>query len=82
MPATGKPFVRVTVSLLRDGKLATKPFDYELSDAPETPLPHLTFAKYVKLNALTPGKYIAVIETEDMVRQERAKQEAAFEITN
>lgn len=82
MPATGKPFVRVTVSFLRDGKLATKPFDYELSDSPETPVPHLTFAKYVKLSALTPGKYTAVIETEDMARQERSKQEAAFEITN
>jgi VWFA-related protein len=80
MTETGKPLVRVTVSIMRDGKLALKPIDYELSEAPEGPVPHLTFAKFIKLTGLAAGKYTVVIESRDLTRQERIKQETAFEI--
>ena len=80
-PDTGKPLVRVTVTLTRDGKLVTMPLDYELTETLAEPLPHLTFAKYVKLAGLPAGKYTAVIETRDMVHQRVLKQEALFVVT-
>jgi len=80
-PGTGKPLVRITVTLTRDGKLATRPLDYELTDTVPEPLPHLTFAKYVKLAGLPNGKYTIGIETKEMVHQKVVKQEAFFEIT-
>ena len=80
IPDTKKPRVRVTVELQRDGKLAAKPFEFELTDITSEPVPHVAFAKFIKLTGLTPGKYKAVIETRDMVKLKLAKAEAAFEI--
>jgi VWFA-related protein len=79
-PDTGKPLVRVTVRLLKDGQPATKPFDYVLSDVENSPVPHLTFAEYIKLAGLTPGKYTAAIEIKDMVTRKLVKQDAPFTI--
>ncbi len=78
---TGKPLVRVTVTLMKDGKPATRPLDYQPTEPASAPLLHLTFAKYVKLTGLPPGKYSAVIESRDMAQQKVVKQEAWFEIT-
>lgn len=80
MPNTGKALVRVTVGLMRDGKLATKPFEFELTEFVKAPVPHLPFTKYVKLTGFTPGKYKAVIESRDMVQLKVVRQEAWFEI--
>ncbi len=77
---TGKPLVRVSVRLLKDGQPATKFFDFVLTDIESEPLPHLTFAQYVKLANLAPGRYQAMIETKDMVTRKSTKQEASFEI--
>jgi VWFA-related protein len=78
--ANGKPLVRVSVSIMRDNKLATKRFDFDLSEVENDPVPHLAFAKFIKLTGLTPGKYTAVIESRDMVRLKLSKTEAPFEI--
>jgi len=80
--ATGKPFVMVTVTLMKDGKIAKKPVDYTLSDITSEPVPHLTCAKYVALAGLTPGDYIAVIETRDMVTRKLVKQQVPFIIAD
>lgn len=77
---TGKSLVRVTVSLMRDGKLATKPFEFELTEFVNDPVPHQIFSKYIKLTGLAPSKYKAVIESRDMVRLKILKQETWFEI--
>ena len=77
---TGTPLVRVTVTLMKDGKPATRPLDYQLTEAPTEPLPHLTFAKYVKLAGLPAGNYSAIIESRDIVQQKVLKQEAWFVI--
>ncbi len=77
---TRKPLVRVTVTLVKDGKQAMKPVDYQLTEAATEPVPHLTFAKYIKLSGLPAGKYTAVIESRDMVQQKVVKQEAGFVI--
>ena len=37
---TGKPLVRITVRLMKDGQPATKFFDYVLSDVQAQPVPH------------------------------------------
>src|SRR5690349_22245978 len=79
-PDTGKPLVRVTVRLFKDGQPATKPFDYVLSSVENQPVPHLTFAEYIKLAGLAPGKYTAAIEIKDMVTRKLVKQDAAFTI--
>jgi hypothetical protein len=81
VPETGKPLVRVTVTLMKDGKPATKPLDYELTEIVSEPVPQLVFAKYVKLAGLATGKYSAVIEAKDMVQQKAVRQEAWFLIT-
>jgi VWFA-related protein len=78
---TGKPLVRVTVTLMKDGKPATRPLDYQLTETLTEPVPHLTFAKYFKLTGLPAGKYSAVIESRDIVQQKVVRQEAWFEIT-
>ena len=78
---TGKSLVKVTVSLMKDGKLATAPFQYELSETIEESLPQQAFAKYIKLKGLAPGNYTAVIETTDLVRQKTLTQNSSFEIT-
>jgi VWFA-related protein len=77
---TGKPLVRVTVRLMKDGQPATKFFDYVLTEIQNQPVPHLQFAEYLKLANLAPGKYQAMIETKDMVTRKFTKQEASFEI--
>lgn len=79
-PDTGKPLVRVTVRLMKDGQPATKFFDYVLTDVQERPLSHLTFAEYLKLTNLAPGRYQATIEVKDMVTRKSSKQEAPFDI--
>lgn len=78
--ATGKPSVKVTVTLLKDGRPALKPIDYELTEALSEPLPHLTFAKFITLTGLPAGKYTAVIEAADSVAHKLAKQQASFVI--
>ena len=79
-PDTGKPLVRVTVRLLKDGQPATKFFDYMLTDIQEQPVSHLTFAQYLPLANLAPGHYQATIEVKDMVTRKSSKQEAPFDI--
>ena len=79
-PDTNKPRVRVTVNLERDGKLATKPFEFELTEITSEPLPHVAFAKFVKLTGLSPGKYKAVIQSRDMIKQKVLTQDVWFEI--
>jgi VWFA-related protein len=78
---TGAPLVRVTLTLMKDGRPATKPLDYTLTESRAEPVPHITFAKYVKLTGLPAGKYSAVIESRDMVLNKAIKQEAWFSIT-
>ena len=53
---TGKPLVRVILTLMKDGTPAIKPLDYLLTEVETDPVPHLTFAKYVKLAGLAHGK--------------------------
>ncbi|MFN2578767.1 MAG: VWA domain-containing protein [Pyrinomonadaceae bacterium] len=77
---TGTPLVRVTVTLMKDGKPVTRPFDYQLTETAADPIPHLTLAKYLKLTGLAAGKYSAIIESRDLVRQKVEKQEASFVI--
>lgn len=79
-PDTGKPLVRVTVRLMKDGQPASKFFDFVLTEVLPQPVPHLTFAEFLRLATLAPGRYQAVIETKDMVTRKSTKQEAAFEI--
>jgi VWFA-related protein len=78
---TGKPLVLVTVTLSKDGKPATKPLDYELTEVQTEPVPHLTFAKYVNLKGLKAGKYNVTIVARDMVQQKTVKQETLLTIT-
>lgn len=78
---TGKPLVRVTVTLMKDGKPATKPLNYELTEIVAEPVPHLSFAKYVKLAGLATGRYSVVIEARDVAQKKALKQEAGFLIT-
>src|SRR6266851_24919 len=77
---TGKPLVRVTVTLMKDGKPAMKPLDYQLTESAIEPVLHLTFARYVRLAGLPAGKYSAAIESRDIVQQKVLKQEAWFVI--
>ena len=77
---TGKPLVRVTVTLMKDGKPANRPTDYVLTEPTAEPVPHLTFAKYFKLTGLPAGRYSAVIETRDIVQKKVLTQEAWFVI--
>ena len=78
---TGKPLVRVTVTLMKDNKAVTKPVDYVLMDTIAEPVPHLTFAKYLSLTGLSTGKYTAMIEVKDMVTRKLVSQQASFTIT-
>ncbi|HJZ82764.1 MAG TPA: VWA domain-containing protein, partial [Pyrinomonadaceae bacterium] len=77
---TGKTLVRVTVTVLKDGQVAIRPLDYQLTEAPTEATPHLTFAKFLKLTGLQPGKYRALIESRDIVQNKVLKQEAAFTV--
>jgi VWFA-related protein len=75
---TGKPLVRVTVTLMKDGKAAMKPIDYMLTERLIDPVPHLTFAKYISLAKLPAGKYVAMIEAVDVVTHKLVTQQASF----
>src|SRR5437764_2365448 len=75
---TGTPLVRVTVTLMKDGKAVTRPIDYQLTETATDPIPHLTLAKYIKLTGLPAGKYSAIIESRDLVQQKVVKQESSF----
>jgi len=77
---TGKPLVRVTVRLMKDGQPATRPFDYVLTEVQNQPVPHLEFAEYIRLAGLSPGHYQATIEVKDMVTRKSTNQQASFEI--
>ena len=77
----GKPLVSVTLTLTKDGKTATRPLNYQLTDVEADPVPHLTFAKYIRLTGLPTGSYSAVVEVRDMVQDKAVKQEAQFVIT-
>lgn len=77
---TGKPLVRVTVRLMKDGQPATRPFDYVLTEVQNRPVPHLQFAEYIRLAGLSPGRYQATIEVKDMVTRKATNQQASFEI--
>jgi len=78
---TGKPLVRVTITLMKDGKQAMKPLDYVLTEIEAEPVPQLTFAKYVKLASLATGRYSVVIEARDVGQKKVVRQEAWFVIT-
>jgi len=80
VPESGKPLVRVTVLLRKDGKLVMKPVDYELTDIIPQPTPHLTFAKFVKLTGLSAGNYVVTVESRDVVQGKMVKQESGFSI--
>jgi VWFA-related protein len=77
---SGKPLVRVSVRLMKDGQPVSKFFDYVLTEIQNQPVPHLTFAEYLRLTNLAPGRYQAMIEVKDMVTLKLSKQEASFEI--
>jgi 5-hydroxyisourate hydrolase-like protein (transthyretin family) len=77
---TGKPLVRVTVRLFKDGQPATKPYDYVLTEISNEPVPHLTLAEYIRLSELSAGSYTVKIQTKDMVTRKLVQQEAAFTI--
>lgn len=79
-PDTGNPMVRVTARLIKDGQPATKPFDFVLTEIDNEPIPHLTFAEYIRLTGMTPGNYTVTIESKDMVTKNLVKQEASFQI--
>jgi VWFA-related protein len=79
-PDTSKPLVRVTARLIKDGQPATKPFDFVLTDIDNEPAPHLTFAEYIKLTGMSPGRYTVTIEAKDMVTRKLIKQEASFNL--
>ncbi|HWN08653.1 MAG TPA: VWA domain-containing protein [Pyrinomonadaceae bacterium] len=79
--ATGKSLVGVTLTIMKDGKPVMKPLDYQLTDVVTEPVPHLTFAKYVKLTGLVAGKYSVAIEATDMAQRKVVRQEASFVVT-
>ncbi|PYS73970.1 MAG: hypothetical protein DMF73_04580, partial [Acidobacteria bacterium] len=76
----GTPLVRVTVTLMKDRKPAARPIDYQLTETSTNPVPHLTFAKFIKLTGLPPGEYSAMIESRDLVQQKVGRQQASFVI--
>lgn len=78
---TGKPLVRVTVTLKQDEKSVTKPIDYMLTEFANEPVQHLTFAKYISLKGLAAGKYTALIEIKDLVTRKLVTQQESFTIT-
>lgn len=79
--ATAKPSVRVTVILSKDGKAVAKPLGYDLTEVTRGAAgPHLTFAKFIPLAGLAPGRYEAAVESRDMVTLKLVKQKASFSI--
>jgi VWFA-related protein len=79
-PETGKPLVKVTVTLMKDSKAAIRPIEYVITESPGEPVPHLTFAKYISLAGLPAGKYAAIIESRDMITGKLVTQQASFVI--
>ncbi len=61
--------VWVTLKLMKDDQMVTKPMDYLLTETVSSHSQRIIFAKYVKLNGLQAGKYVAVIEARDRVTQ-------------
>ena len=51
-----------------------------MTDIQNQPVPHLTFAEYIRLAGLAPGTYTAAIEIKDMVTRKLVKQDAPFTI--
>ncbi len=79
-PEVGKPQVRVTVTLMKDGKQAMRPVDYLLTETLAEPIPHMTFSKFVSLTGLPAGKYTAMIEARDMPGQKIVSRQEPFVI--
>lgn len=79
-PATARASVRVTVILSKDGKAVAKPFGYDLAGGAQGAVPTLTFARFVPLKGLAPGRYEAAVESRDMVTLKLVKQKASFVI--
>jgi len=79
-PDTGKYLVRVTVKVLKDNTPAMKPVDYMLTEGAAQAVPNLMFAKYISLAGLSPGNYVAVIESLDLVTHKSLSQKAPFVI--
>jgi VWFA-related protein len=79
--ATGKPLVKVTVRLLSNGRDAVKPIGYDLTELSPAPVPHLTFAKFVSLAPLRPGKYTLAIESKDTTTGKLLRREEPFVVT-
>ncbi len=77
---THKPLVRVTLTVTKDGAVVVKPIDYVLTEIQTAPVPHLVFAKYLKLAGLAAGNYVAKIEARDMVTHKLVTQQSAFTI--
>jgi VWFA-related protein len=75
---SGKPLVKVTLRLLSDGKDAVKPTGYELTETTPAPVPHLTFAKFVSLAPLRPGKYTLSVEARDAATGKLLRREEPF----
>jgi VWFA-related protein len=78
---TVRPQVRVTVTILKDEKMAIKPMDYVLTEVLTEPLAHMVFAKYIKLTGLSAGNYSAKIEARDMITRKLVIQQVSFIIT-
>ena len=64
--------------LLTEGRDAVKPMDYELTESSLAPVPHLTFAKYVSLSPLRPGRYTVLIEAGDTTTGKLLRREEPF----
>jgi VWFA-related protein len=79
-PEVGKPQVRVTVTLMKDGKQAMRPIDYLLNETIAEPVPHLTFSKFVSLAGLPAGRYTAMIEARDVPGQKLVSRQEPFVI--
>ena len=78
---TGKPLVKVSVRLLADGRDVVKPMAYELTEPVAAPVPHLTFAKFVSLAPLRPGRFTVVVEARDTTTGKLLRREEPFTIT-
>jgi VWFA-related protein len=76
----GKPLVRVTVTVMKDDKPASKPIDYVLTETVAQPVPHLTFAKFLSLDGFAPGDYTALIDTTDTVTHKHLIKRVAFAV--
>jgi VWFA-related protein len=79
--AAGKANVRVTVTLMKDGKPAARPTAYQLTDVAPEPAPHLTFAKFLSLDGLAAGSYLASIEARDMATHKVVTRQVPFVIS-